>query len=248
MLQAKNISFSYTKNPFINNLSFTIGEGELVSVLGANGSGKSTLLGIISGVIKPQSGTVLYNEKNIYSMPQRERAREIACIYQSTDCAFPFTCYETAEMGLYPHKPKADKADEKFILNVMRETETDMFADKLITELSGGEIQRVLLARALVQQPKLLLLDEAMSGFDIAVRLRMMSLLKKLARERKMSIILIRHDIEAAFEDSDRIVAMKSGSLRYNGRPNTLMNKEFFKDIFNVDVTIENGHFHIINI
>lgn len=248
MLEAKELSFSYDKEPFIRDVSFEIGKGEFVSVLGANGSGKSTLISLISGALKPGDGSVKHNGREIYRMPRKERARQIACIYQQNDCAFPFTCYETAEMGLYPHKPSPDKDDRMFVLSVMEKTETLRFAEKPITELSGGERQRVLLARALVQRPRLLLLDEAMSGLDIAVRMRMTALLRELTRVEGISVIYVRHDIDAAFADSDRILAVSDGRLRYDGAPGELMNKGFFRDIFNVDVFVSDGHFHIINI
>ena len=248
MLEVNNITFSYTKEPFIENLSFQVEPGEFISVLGANGSGKSTLLTVLSGAARPQSGEVIYNEKAIHSMQPKARAREIACIYQSTSCAFPFTCYEVAEMGLYPHKPKPDEEDIKFIYEIMEKTDTLQFKDKLITELSGGESGRVLLARALVQKPKLLLLDEAMSGFDISMRLKMITLLKQLIRDTGMSVIFVRHDIETAFSDSDRILAMKSGSLMYNDKPDRLLTEQFFRDIFNVKAEIQNDRFYITNI
>jgi iron complex transport system ATP-binding protein len=153
-----------------------------------------------------------------------------------------------AEMGLYPHKAKPDKSDREYILDIMKKTDTFKFADKLITELSGGEIQRVLLARALVQKPKLLLLDEAMSGFDIAVKQKAVMLLKSLASETGMSVIFIRHDIETAFDDSDRILAMKKGEILYNDKPSRLLTERFFSDIFNVRAEIKDNRFHIINI
>ena len=248
MLEVKNITFSYTKEPFIEKLSFSIEAGELVSVLGANGSGKSTLLKVLSGAARPQNGTVLYNGRDIHSMQPKARAREIACIYQNTSCAFPFTCYEVAEMGLYPHKPKPDDEDINFICEIMDKTDTLKFKDKLITELSGGEAGRVLLARALVQRPKLLLLDEAMAGFDISIRLKMITLLKQFIHDTGMSVIYIRHDIETAFTDSDRILAMKNGRLMYNDKPEGLLTEQFFSDIFNVKAEIQNDRFSIINI
>ncbi len=248
MLEVKNISFSYTKEPFIEDISFNIDSGELVSLLGANGSGKSTLFSIMSGAIKPMRGAVLYNGQSVHAMEQRARAREIACIYQRTDCAFPFTCYEVAEMGLYPHKRRLNDGDRKFVLDIMDMTDTIAFRDKLICNLSGGEVQRVLLARALAQKPKLLLLDEAMSGFDIAVRLRMIALLRRLISETGMSVIFIRHDIETAFSDSDRIIALRGGAMLYNDKPKELLNKQFFSDIFNVKAEITDCGFRVMNI
>lgn len=245
LLSVKELCFSYDKNLFLNNISFDINEGEFVSVLGANGSGKSTLFSLMTGANRPDSGTVSYKGRSISSIRARERAKEIAAVFQNTECKFPFTCFEIAEMGLFPHKPRTDKNDIDFIRSIMEKTDTLQFADKLITELSGGEVQRVLLARALVQKPSLLLLDEAMSGFDIAARMKMTELLKELTRTSGMSVILIRHDIESAFMESDRILALKSGELLYNGAPRDLMSKKFFSDIYSVRAKTENGRFYI---
>lgn len=248
MLELRDISFSYDNKPFIEGLSLGIGSGEFVSVLGANGSGKSTLISIMSGTVRPYAGSVIYGGRQLAGTPPRERARNIACVFQHTDCSFPFTCYETAEMGLYPHKRKPDENDIKEILDIMDMTDTLRFKDKPVNEISGGELQRVLLARALVQKPGLLLLDEAMSGMDISVRLKMSALLKRIVSERAMSVVFVRHDIENAFSDSDRIIAMKNGAVLYDDRPARLMREEFFVDIFNVKAVIENGRFRIIDI
>ncbi len=247
ILSVQNLSFSYGKKQVLSDISFELSKG-LVSVLGANGSGKSTLVSLIGGRLRPESGTVTYDGENVYSIPPKRRARRIACVYQKTEAVFPYTCYEIAEMGLYPHKPKPDAADADFIRSVMRKTDTLQFENKLITELSGGERQRVLLARALVQKPELLILDEAMSGFDIAVRLNMTALLKRLAAERGMTIVFVRHDIDAAFCDSDRILALRDGKLMYDGTPTQLMTERFFMDIYNVKAEINNGRFNILNI
>lgn len=246
LLSVKELCFSYGNNPFLNNISFDINEGEFVSVLGANGSGKSTLFSLMTGAKRPDSGAVSYRGRSISSIHPRERAKEIAAVFQNTECKFPFTCFEIAEMGLFPHKQRTERDDIDFIRDIMERTDTLQFADKLITELSGGESQRVLLARALVQKPSLLLLDEAMSGFDIAARMKMTALLKELTRASGMSIILIRHDIEAAFMESDRILALKNGTLLYNGAPEALMSEKFFSDIYGVRAETGNGRFYIV--
>lgn len=248
LLKAENISYSYSNAPFMKDISFEINSGEFVSVLGGNGSGKSTLFRCLCGDFKPKTGKVFYDGKDLRTMKIRERAKVIACIYQHTDSRFPFTCFETVEMGLYPHKPKADKNDIDFIKTMMEKTETIQFCDKLITEISGGELQRVLLARALVQKPKLLLLDEAMSGFDIAMRLKMNYMLCEMTKKENLTVISVRHDIERAFDESDRIIALKRGEILYNDKPKCLLNEKFFYDIFNVKAEIANNRFYVTDI
>lgn len=249
LLEAKNISFSYSlKKTFIDRLSFKANKGEYISVLGKNGSGKSTLVSLITGQLKPDSGEILYKNKNIGNMKKREKACEIAVIYQNTGCRFPFMCYQIVAMGLYPHQSRfsnLSKNDAALVKHIMQATDTLRFAEKTLDEISGGEAQRVFLARALVQQPKLLLLDEAMSGLDIAARLKMAQLLKKETRNGHMSVIAVHHDLSLAFSLSDRILAMKDGKLTADGTPPELLSESFFMENFGVKSKITDGRFYI---
>lgn len=249
LLEVKNISFSYGfKKPLIDRLSFRAGNGEYISVLGKNGSGKSTLVGLITGQLKPDSGEILYKGKDIGKMKKREKACEIAVIYQNTGCRFPFQCYQIVAMGLYPHQSRfsnLSKDDASLIKNVMEATDTLRFAEKTLDEISGGEAQRVFLARALAQQPRLLLLDEAMSGLDIAARLKMAQLLKEGTKSGHMSVIAVHHDLSLAFSLSDRILAMKDGKLTADGTPSELLSESFFLENFGVRSKITDGRFYI---
>lgn len=249
ILEAKNISFSYSlKKPFIDKLSFRAYEGEYISVLGKNGSGKSTLAGLITGHLKPRSGKILYKGKNISSIKKREKAREIAVIYQNSGCEFPFMCSQIVAMGLYPHQSrfyKLSKSDAALIEQIMEATDTLRFAEKTLGEISGGEAQRVFLARALAQQPNLLILDEAMSGLDISARLKMAHLLKNEVKNKHMTVIAVHHDLSLAFSLSDRILAMKDGKLTADGTPPELLSKRFFTENFGVKSEISDGRFYI---
>lgn len=249
IIKAENLTFSYGAEPFIDKLNTEIDEGEFVSVVGGNGSGKTTFLSLLTGVQKPQSGAVLYKNNNIHKI--KNPAREIAVIYQNADCSFPFSCHEIIEMGLYPHMGRMGKisdSDYEFIEEIMIKTDTLKFADKRITELSGGEKQRVLLARALVQKPKLLFLDEAMSGMDISVRLAMIKLLKEMVTQNGLTVVAVEHDLQLAFSASDRIIAMKNGQIAYHDAPSDIMNETFFKDVFNVKAEIQNNSFKITDV
>lgn len=246
ILSVENLSFGYDKNPFLKNISFSVNEGEMVSVIGENGSGKSTLFKAVNGILNNYDGRVLYKNKNIKEIKQREKAKEIAVIYQNCSCDFPFTSFEVVAMGLYPHRggiSRINNNDIEFIKNVMRLTDTIDYATKEISTLSGGERQRVLIARALVQKPRLLFLDEAMSGLDVASRIKITNILHNQCKETGMSVVSILHDIDLAFEKSDTIVAMKKGEVYSLGKPRDLLNKEFFREVFNVEVEIENNKY-----
>lgn len=252
ILEVKNLCFSYNKKPFLKDISFKADEGEFISIIGENGSGKTTLFKVLNTIYKKQKGSILYKNKEIEKIGLSQRAKEIAVIYQGLDCRFPFTAFEVAAMGLYPHKGHLSalkKEDIDFIKNIMCLTDTLEFAEKRIDCLSVGQAQRVLLARALVQKPKLLFLDEAMSGFDISVKIKMTKLLKDLCIKKGMTVISIQHDLNIAFENSDKIIALKGGELYKSGSPEKVMSKEFFQKVFNVNAEIcENGkYFRITN-
>lgn len=251
ILKVENIFFSYNKNPFMQNINFSVNEGEFISVIGENGSGKSTLFLILSGVLKPLSGKIFYKGKNISDISLREKATEIAAVYQNTECDFPFTCFEVVSMGLYPHKRGfsfyyLSKKDIDFVYSVMEKTNVLKFADRKITDISGGEKQRVLIARALVQKPKILFLDEATAALDISSKIKTVNLLKEFTEKQKMTVIMISHDLQPVFDKSDKIAAMKDGRLVTFDIPQNLINNRFFSEIFNVDAEIyENGRFFI---
>ena len=252
VLRAEGISFSYDKAPFIDDLSFCIKKGEMISILGENGSGKTTLMHILSGALKPKGGRVLFEEKDIFGISLKQRAKKIAAVYQNTKTNFPFSCFEIVSMGIYPHKApfeRMNRADVDFITKIMKLTRTYCFCNKKITELSGGERQRVILAKALVQNPELLFLDEAVSNLDIASRIRFISLLKKICEENNMTVIMIVHDLSSAFEYSHKIMAMKNGRMLYFDESKKLINEEFFKSVFGVKADIySNDRFFIHSI
>jgi len=252
ILKVENLCFGYgnvkSKNNnknnefFLKNISFAVNQGEMVSVIGENGSGKTTLFKIINGILRNYSGKILYKDKNIKKLNYSEKAKEIAVLYQNCKCDFPFNCFEIVSMGLYPHKSglmKMEKQDVDFIISIMELTDTVQLAHKNINSISGGQAQRVLLARALVQKPKLLFLDEAMSGLDISARIKMTDILSIELKTKGISIMNITHDINLAFEKSDKIIALKNGRVHSFGKPEELLNKDFFREVFNVEVEID---------
>ncbi len=250
ILKIENLYFNYgnTKNGnknnkfFLKNINIVINEGEMISVIGKNGSGKTTLFKTINGILKNYKGNILYKGKDIKKLTSLEKAKEIAVLYQNNKCDFPFSCFEIVSMGLYPHKSnliKMRKQDIDFITNIMESTNTIHLACKDINRISGGQAQRVLLARALAQKPKLLFLDEAMSGLDISSRIQMTKLLYNERKTKGTTTVSVSHDINLAFEKSDKIIALKDGEVHSFGKPEELLNKDFFREVFNVEVEID---------
>ncbi len=248
LLEIKDLSFSYTSKPFIENLSMDIERGQVLSLVGENGSGKSTLVQLINGLLKPLSGEILYSGKPLNKLKYRDRAKETAVVYQGFDCGFPFNCFQVAAMGLFPYRTgfgelKADEVED--IKKCMSITNTLSMADRPINSLSGGEIQRVLLAKALVQKPKLLILDEAMSALDIAAKTETAKFLKKYAETENIGVLIVQHDLNLAFSYSHKIAALKDGKIVFNGTPKQLLTEEFFRQVFNVTAEIYEDKFFI---
>jgi iron complex transport system ATP-binding protein len=177
--------------------------------------------------------------RNLRELSSLERARCFTLIQQNQAFAFPFTCLEMVSWGRYPHRNQLDglsDADFEVIEDAMRITETLDFKDRLITEVSGGEQQRVMLACALAQQPKILFLDEAFSAVDISYKKVILGKLKKLVEQKKLTVVSIVHDLNVAYRYSDRVVLLKEGELVGCGHPDEVMNEMTIQQVFQVEV------------
>ncbi|MEG2143906.1 MAG: ABC transporter ATP-binding protein, partial [Oscillospiraceae bacterium] len=186
-------------------------------------------------------GEVFLFDKNLKSLAIPQRAKLMTIIHQSENCNFPYTCLELVLMGAYPNMGRSWKIKDETLAEVkeiMAMTDTLKFADKKINEISGGELQRVILSRALLQKPKLLLLDEAMSDMDINYKISATKLLKEIIRKESISVIGINHDLNMAYNFSDRIIALKDGVLKADGSPDSVFTESFFKEVFAVEAEI----------
>ena len=264
IITVNNVSYSYPgglKNA-LSGVSFSAGHGEHIALVGPNGSGKTTLFQNINGTFRPSKGDVLLDGKNIQAYPILERARRIAYVPQGGRISFPYTCFELTLMGLYPHQPLSaftqKDAALKRVEEIMRETGVWGFASKTANTLSGGELQRVLLARALLQIfpnsletkpipstsgnfPRLLLLDEAFSELDIATRINMMKLLNQMLKKFNFTVIGIHHDLHLAYRFSSRIIALREGYIAADGPPDEIFTEGFFSRVFAVKAEIIQG-------
>lgn len=240
LLCADRLTFCYGAQRVLDDVSFSVREGEYLSIIGENGSGKSTLMQLLSGYLAPVFGQVLYQGESLTKLPPLQRARHIAIIGQNTPANFPFTCFEFVMLGLHPHRARFERVDEQSletISAVMTQTGILSLADKPITQLSGGEYQRVLLARALAQRPRLLLLDEAMSDLDAAVKIRMNQVLKGLVHNG-LTVIAVNHDLSTAYSCSDRVVALHGGRLAALGSPEAVFTEAFLETVFGIRAQI----------
>lgn len=243
LLRARNLTFYYGGQQVLSDVSFSADEGEYLSIIGENGSGKSTLMQLLCGYLMPGAGQVLYRGESLTKLVPLQRARSIAVIGQNTPANFPFTCFEFVMLGLHPHRARFERMDEQTleqIRGIMAQTDILALADKPVTKLSGGEYQRVLLARALAQRPRLLLLDEAMSDLDAAVKIKMNKLLKELV-QKGLTVIAVNHDLSTAYNSSDRVVALHSGRLAANGTPQAVFTEALLENVFGIKAEIIPG-------
>jgi len=213
MLNVQHISFSYGKRDVLSDISFETDAGEILAVLGPNGSGKSTLLRCLTGVLRPKRGEVLLHGKSITSCTAEQRARLIAYVPQKLETA-PLSVFESVLLGRKPYFTwKASKGDLEKVEEILEKLGLDALAQRPVDQLSGGESQKVALARVLVQEPKLLLLDEPTSSLDLKNQVEMLVLLRKIVRERNLTAILTMHDINVAVRYADRFLLLQSGKL-----------------------------------
>lgn len=249
MLEIKNITFRYNRRAplILDNINLTLEKGEIGILLGKNGSGKTTLFKNILGIEKPESGSILYDGKDLLRLSRRERAGYIAYVPQDIQFG-DLTVYDTVLMGRMAYFGlRAGKEDEKITEEVLNDMGLTELASRNANELSGGERQKIAIARALVQEPKLLIFDEPTGNLDIANEQLILKEAKKVAKEKGIGILTSLHDLNQALDLGTKFFFIKEGKIVYSGGPE-IVTKEVIKEIFNADVEIieHDGRFIII--
>lgn len=222
MLQVERLSFRYGNNRILNDISFRIASGTMVAVLGPNGSGKTTLLRCVASFLKPQTGTVLLDGKNVDSLSPEKMAKHVAYLSQRAEVS-GLTVFDAVLLGRKPYmnwRPTA--ADFEKTGRMLQRLDLADKALRPIDRLSGGEMQKVSLARVLVQEAGLLLLDEPTSALDLKNRVEILSLLRRFVHEHRLTILLSIHDLNDALRFTDRLLLLKDGHLFADETPETL--------------------------
>lgn len=243
MLKVKNLVCGYPFGFTLKDISFEVKRKEFLGIIGPNGSGKTTLLKTISKILKPMEGEIILDGKNIESMSFRELARKIAVVPQVSNVEFGISVEEFVLLGRTPYRKLFQfletKSDEDIALNAMELTEISALKERPIIDLSGGERQLASIARALAQQPQLMLLDEPTAHLDIAHQVRIMDLLRKLNEENSLTVIAVLHDLNLASEYCDRILLMREGRLHSIGKPEEVMTYPTLEEVYNTLVVVE---------
>jgi iron complex transport system ATP-binding protein len=235
ILQFERTGFSYKKDrAFIDDMSFSIGNGEFVGILGANGSGKSTILKLASGILKNSTGHIELWGKELGFYKNRDRAKLVSYLPQFLDMSIPFTIREFVGMGVYPY----DKMPELTVDDAIDIVGLSGNSESLITNLSGGERRRVYIAMTLLQGAGLVLLDEPLANLDIKYQIELLKLLKDLRQKREITAFMALHDINIALQ-FDRIILIKDGRILGNGSPETVMTRELLNEAFDVDIELK---------
>ncbi|MCI5178559.1 MAG: ABC transporter ATP-binding protein [Candidatus Electrothrix sp. AW3_4] len=237
MLKLDQLCFAFNGRPILEDISFRLGRGEMAALLGVNGSGKSTLLKTINGILKPRKGTVLVEGVSLKGLSGKEIARRIGYMPQKSGGVI-CTVFDAVLLGRKPHFGRTvTPRDLEVVENVLQRLGMEKLALRETTELSGGELQKVIIARALVQEPKVLLLDEPVNHLDVRNQLETMSLLQEITQELNLLTITVLHDLTIALRYADRFVLIKDGGLHACG-DREVMTPGAIRDVFGMHATI----------
>ena len=234
-LEIENLSLAYGHSVVMRDLTFQVTPGEMVGLIGPNGSGKSTVIKAISRVIPPYSGKILADGRDIARIHRAELARLIGVVPQMPLLLSTFTAFEIVLMGRNPHLgllQYESAGDMAITWQAMGRTNTQSLAGRQVGELSGGEIQRLVIARVLTQQPKSILLDEPTSNLDINYQIEVLDLIKSLCKEDNLAVVITLHDLNLASQYCDRLVLVNHGRVHAQGTPVEVINTKNIEDVY----------------
>src|SRR5271169_936652 len=240
-LQVENVSFRFAHFDLAPT-SFEARAGELLAIIGPNGSGKSTLLDITSGYLKPFSGTVRLSGEDLHGLSPRRRAQLVGLARQDAPLLFSFEVREFVRQGRHSHLGGAlfeSAEDEAWVNWAIEKTNLDDLANRRVTEISGGEFQRAVLARTLAQRPRLLLLDEPTANLDIGYQIEMLGLIRKLAAAENFAAVIVTHELNLAAEMADTLLLLEGGSCLCRGTPEEVLRSDALSRVFRTPVVVD---------
>jgi iron complex transport system ATP-binding protein len=246
MIEVNSVSFRYHEDWVLQDVSFRVEKGEFVGVIGPNGSGKTTLLKVLYRLLSPQKGEILLELVPMKRMDRIDIAKRIAVVAQETHLLFPFSVLETVLMGRSPHLGHLmfeSEKDLEIAKRAMEWTKVLSFSERSMDELSGGERKRVFIARALAQEPEVILLDEPTANLDIHHQMDFLDLILTLNRERGLTIVMASHDMNIASEFCDRLILLQGGRIYKIGTPHDVITKENIEKVYGCEVWIDRNPF-----
>lgn len=243
-IRVEKLSVSYEKTNVIKDMTLEIPKGKISIVVGANGCGKSTFLKTVARILKPDSGQIYINEKNIKAQRAKEIAKQMAFLPQSPVSPDAITVRELVAYGRFPYQKAIgglDMHDKEQIEWAIWETGLTEFADRLVSSLSGGQRQRAWIAMTLAQETDIILLDEPTTYLDMAHQLEVLTLLQKLNREKRLTIVMVLHELNQASRFADYIIGMKDGKVICKGAPKDAITTETLKMIYGIEASLQTG-------
>lgn len=242
MYRVKDMGFRYEKEWILKDINITIKRGEILGIIGPNGAGKTTLLKILGKILQAKEGEISWEGKLLSSIPIRAYAREVAMVPQEHQMVFPYTALEVVLMGRYPYLGGwafETEEDHAIARSAMKILEVEDFSFRLFNELSGGEKQRVMIARALAQKAKVLLLDEPATFLDLRHQMGIFSILKELNRDQGMTLVMVSHDLNMASQFCHQLLLLDRGRMVQWGTPETVLTAERIREIYRCEVIID---------
>lgn len=242
LLQSVRLSFGYGSRQTIQEMTMGFRPGESVAIVGPNGAGKTTFIKCLAGIYSPKAGEVLLDGKPLRGIAPRERARRIGYVPQMSAASFPLTVTETVLLGRKPYVRWGVGGEHLRVAErILDDLGLSRMSDRYIDELSGGERQKVMLARAMAQEPDILMLDEPIAALDIRHQLSVLEKVRQLVRRDGILSIAILHDLELASRFADRIVLMRDGRLYASGKPEEVLTAAHIREVYGVETLLEPG-------
>ncbi|MBC7259683.1 MAG: heme ABC transporter ATP-binding protein [Chloroflexi bacterium] len=242
VIAAQDVDFSYYNGLVLRDVTLNLATGAMVSLIGPNGSGKTTLLKILCGLLKPKRGRVLLSGQDIDRLSRREVAQEVALVPQELSVPFDFTVREMVMLGRTPyvrHLRGMTPQDHQVVDRMLTLTNTSALAQRPFNELSGGEQQRVIIAMALAQEPRVLLLDEPVVHLDVNHQIEILELIRRLNRQAGLTVLATMHDLNLASLYFDRLVLLNEGRVVTSGAPGEVLREDTIRRVFRADVRIQ---------
>ncbi|MBT9253266.1 MAG: ABC transporter ATP-binding protein, partial [Brockia lithotrophica] len=237
ILRVDDVAFRYRSVPVLDSVSFSLNRGEVLAVLGNNGAGKSTLIKIVNKILRPQRGTAYVDGKDVRSLTPLEVAQRVAYVSQRNESP-RFTVFDAVLLGRKPYiKWDVTERDIQIVEDVLRRMRLEDYALRYLTELSGGELQKVVIARALAQEPEVLLFDEPTNNLDLRNQLEVLAIMRDLVKERKIAGIVVLHDLNLALRFADKFLFLKDRKVFAAGGPE-VMTPEVIQAVYGVSVVV----------
>lgn len=239
VLSVNKVEFSYGNVPVLRDVNFEVQKGDFISILGVNGSGKSTLMKCINRILSFKDGIILVEDRDLKEMKKIEIAQKIGYVPQNSETGY-ITVFDAVLLGRKPYiKWDVSRRDIELTEKVLKVMGLEDYSLRYINELSGGELQKVVIARALVQEPQILLLDEPTSDLDLKNQLEVMKIIKDVSSTQKIASVVVMHDINLALRYSDKFIILKDGQVFTTGGKEVIT-PEIIKETYGVDVHVTN--------